>query len=173
MTRFARNLVLSVSGISVAAIGIASLGSFPTKLVWNGSASAAVGLYRVEKRDPELGDYALVKPNERLAQFIFGRGYLPPDVPLLKRIAALPGDEICRENERIFINKIVVAEALLTDSFGRKMPEWSGCFTLKSDEVFLLNAPEKSLDGRYFGATKRADIIGIAAPIWVRTDAEN
>lgn len=173
MTRGFRHIILCVSGISVAAIGIASLGSFPTKLVWNDSASAAVGLYRVEKRDPELGEYALVKPNERLAQFIWGRGYLPPDVPLLKRIAALPGDEICRDNERIFINKKAAAEALLTDSFGRRMPEWSGCLMLNSDEVFLLNASKRSLDGRYFGATKRADIIGIAVPIWVRTDAEN
>ena len=173
MTESRRRLVLGASAIAVAAIGIASFVSFTPILIWNASASAPIGLYRIEKRVPNLGEFVLVEPDERLAEFVAVRGYLPPEIPLLKRISALPSDEICRESVRVFINKIAVAEALLIDSFGRKMPEWSGCLTLKSDEVFLLNASKRSLDGRYFGATKRADIIGIAVPIWVRTDAEN
>ncbi|MGE0409859.1 MAG: S26 family signal peptidase, partial [Amphiplicatus sp.] len=45
---------------------------------------------------------------------------------------------------------------------------WSGCFTLRSDEIFLLNDPENSLDGRYFGATELNDVIGVARAVWVR-----
>lgn len=173
MIMVSRILVLGASAIAVAAIGVSSFVSFTPKLVWNGSASAAVGHYRIEQRDPNLGDYVLVKPDERLAEFIAERLYLPPEIPLLKRIAALPGDEICREHARIFINKIAAAEALVTDSMGRNMPQWSGCFTLRSGEVFLLNASKRSLDGRYFGATKRSEIIGVAIPVWTRTHKEH
>lgn len=172
MTRLNRLFALGVTSISVAVIGIASAVTFAPKYVWNASASALIGLYRIDSGAPAIGDLVLVKPGETLGQFITERGYLPPEIPLLKRVAALPGDEICRENEAVFINNKHVADALMTDSSGRKMPQWSGCFTLKSGEVFLLNVPEKSLDGRYFGATNAAQIIGIATPIWIRSDAQ-
>ena len=133
------------------------------------SASAPIGLYRIERNERlEVGDFVLVRPEEALAKLIAERGYLPENIPLLKRVAAVPGDEICRESGAVFINKTRVAEALSFDSLGRKMPAWSGCFTLQSDELFLLNDPDRSLDGRYFGATKSRDVIGVARPVWVR-----
>ncbi|HNR78330.1 MAG TPA: S26 family signal peptidase, partial [Parvularculaceae bacterium] len=79
-----------------------------------------------------------------------------------------PGDEICGESGAVFINNVSVADAQIFDSIGREMPAWSGCFTLQSDEIFLLNDPENSLDGRYFGATKTVYVIGVARPVWVR-----
>lgn len=172
MTGSRRKIILGAAAISVFAIATVSHVSLRPILVWNASASASIGLYRLDDRAPELGDLVLVKPGETLEQFITDRGYLPPDIPLLKHVAAVPGDEICRENEAVFINKEHVADALMTDSLGREMPSWRACFTLKSDEVFLLNPPQKSLDGRYFGATKAAQIIAIAMPIWIRSDAQ-
>ncbi len=161
--------IFAVSGAGVAAIAFASFGKITPFVVWNASASAPIGLYQIEQNtSPEIGDFVLVKPDESLENFITLRGYLPENIPLLKRVAALPGDEICRESEAIFINKFRVADALIFDSRGRKMPSWSGCFTLRSSEIFLLNDPEKSLDGRYFGATELDDVIGAARTVWVR-----
>lgn len=161
--------ILAVSGAGIAAISVAGFADFAPVLVWNASASAPIGLYRMEwDRSPEIGDFVLVDPDESLKKFIAGRGYLPKDIPLLKRVAALEGDEICREGEAIFINETRVADALNFDSRGRKMLSWSGCFTLKLGEVFLLNDPENSLDGRYFGATELEAVIGVAREVWVR-----
>ncbi|MFN3960636.1 MAG: S26 family signal peptidase [Parvularculaceae bacterium] len=161
--------IVAVSGAAIGALALASVVKFAPLLVWNASPSAPIGLYRIERHDRlEVGDFVLVRPDESLAKLIAERGYLPENIPLLKRVAALSDDEICRENTAIFINKIHVADAQNLDSFGRKMPAWSRCFTLGSNEIFLLNDAENSLDGRYFGATNAVDAIGVARPVWVR-----
>lgn len=157
--------------VAIAGLGLASVFEFAPEFVWNASASSPIGLYRIESRRPKIGDYVLVEPTDALKSFIIERGYLPPEIPLLKRVAAIAGDEICRENERVFVNGAHVADALLVDSLGRKMPDWDGCILLRGDEVFLLNDAARSLDGRYLGATNVSQIIGIARPVWVMADA--
>ena len=165
-----RILVLAVVAVSIAALGVASRVNFTPFIVWNASASAPIGLYRIESRAPRIGDFALVKPDAGLEDFIVARGYLPENIPLLKRVAALSGARICREDIATFIDGSPVAEALRVDSEGRAMPVWQGCFSLRDDEIFLLNSPANSLDGRYFGATKITQVIGVAIPVltWER-----
>lgn len=160
-----RILVLALVAVSIAALGVASSFDFMPALVWNASASAPIGLYIIETRAPKVGDFVLVKPDAGLEYFIVARGYLPKDTPLLKRVAALSGARICRHGAAIFIDGMVVAEALRLDSPGREMPFWQGCISLSDNEIFLLNTPANSLDGRYFGATKRTQIIGVAIPV--------
>ena len=167
-----RRFLFFLVAVPVAALGVVSRFDFAPVLVWNASASAAIGLYRIDDRAPEIGDLVLVQVGAQLEEFITEREYLPPEIPLLKRVAARSGAEICREDEAILIDKNHVADALLFDSRGRKLPVWSGCLILQSDEMFLLNAPQKSLDGRYFGATKLNDVIGVAVPVWVRSEAQ-
>ncbi len=167
MTRRRMKVVVACT-VMISALGVASAVEFAPRLVWNASGSAPIGLYLIEAGVPEIGDFALVELGPALEKFIAGRRYLPADIPLLKRVAALPGDEVCRKSEAIFINEIYVAEAQISDSSGRKLPHWSGCFTLRSSEFFLLNDHEKSLDGRYFGATKSEDVIGVAIPLWTK-----
>lgn len=162
-----RGILLLLIAVSVAALGVASRVNFTPFIVWNASASAALGLYRIETRAPRIGDFVLVRPDTSLEDFIVARGYLPENTPLLKRVAVLSGARICREDTAIFIDGSPVAEALRVDSEGRDMPVWQGCFSLSGDEVFLLNSSAKSLDGRYFGPTKRAQIIGVAMPVLI------
>ncbi|MEQ1930137.1 MAG: S26 family signal peptidase [Parvularculaceae bacterium] len=163
-----RLLPMTAGAVSIAVLGLAMDHEFTPRFVWNASASAPIGLYAIKVGTrPRIGDFVLVEPEPGLEGFITERGYLPPKIPLIKRVAALPGDEVCRQNQAILVAKIHVADALFMDSVGRKMPVWSGCFTLKSDEMFLLNPHEKSLDGRYFGATKSNDVVGVAVPIQV------
>lgn len=162
----ARLLPIVVGALSVAALSLATAHDFAPRLVWNASASAPIGLYRIDGGSlPQIGHLVLVKPDPALATFITERRYLPPKIPLIKRVAALPGAKICRQNQAVLIEELHVADALLVDSLGRAMPVWSGCFTLNSDEVFLLNRHEQSLDGRYFGATKMNNVTGVATPI--------
>lgn len=160
-----RILVLALVAVSIAVLGVASRFDFAPRLVLNASASAALGLYRIENRAPRVNDFVLVKPDAGLEEFIVARGYLPENTPLLKRVAALSGARICRHGAAIFINGTPVAEALRVDSQGRNMPVWQGCFSLSDGQIFLLNAPRNSLDGRYFGATKITQVIGVAIPV--------
>jgi type IV secretory pathway protease TraF len=99
------------------------------------------------------------------------RGYLPKGALLIKRVAALPGQNVCRTDLTISVDGSVVAKANARDHAGRDLPRWSGCFTLRPGDVFLLNWDHPaSLDGRYFGALPVDAIVGHAQPIW--TEAE-
>jgi conjugative transfer signal peptidase TraF len=158
----------------VAVCAIAS--TFATRpvplLVWNASASVPIGLYAVRPLGAlAITDLVVAWPPEPLADWLAARGYLPKGALLIKRVAALPGQKVCRANLTISVNGSVVAEANARDHAGRDLPRWSGCFTLRPGELFLLNWDHPaSLDGRYFGALPADAIVGRAQPIW--TEAE-
>lgn len=81
---------------------------------------------------------------------------------MIKQVAGVVGDEICRKGTLISINGRPAASALAQDSLDRSLPVWQGCHTLKDSEVFLLNPHPRSLDGRYFGMTETSDLDGVA-----------
>ncbi|MDA7946075.1 MAG: S26 family signal peptidase [Hyphomicrobiaceae bacterium] len=147
-------------------IGVSSWDFLPKKVIWNASQSVSVGLYFVQDRDPARGDLVLVRFPDWVALIASRRDYLFPDLPAVKKVAALSGDVVCRLEETITINGMPVATAQRRDGWGRKMPLWSGCRMLKAGEVFLLNDHPQSFDGRYFGVTGMSDVIGVARPIW-------
>ena len=159
-------LALSLAGVT--AIAAAAWTLMPARLVWNATASAPIGLYWVSPRVFHKNDLVLARLTSAMKNLIVQRGYLPPDVPVLKRVAASNGDEICRYGRAISINGTPIATALTTDSLGRAMPVWSGCRVLNDHEILLLNDHPRSLDGRYFGATDKAFVIGRAQLLWER-----
>ena len=140
------------------------------RLVWNATPSAPVGLYRVEPAvGLRRGDFVLAWPPDAARQLAAERDYLPGNVPLVKRVAALAGDTVCRAQERVRINGITVATALQADSGGRLLPQWRGCRTLRPNQVFLLMpSVADSFDGRYFGPIATSAIIGKLVPLWTR-----
>jgi conjugative transfer signal peptidase TraF len=142
----------------------------PTLLVWNASASAPIGLYRVDPlARPRVGDRVVVDPPTSVATLLATRGYLPRGVPLIKTVAALPPSRVCRHGFTVTVDGRALASARPTDRRGRELPVWSGCRTLASREVFLLTADvPDSLDGRYFGPSSTASLRGVASPFWVR-----
>jgi conjugative transfer signal peptidase TraF len=138
-------------------------------LAWNATASAPIGFYRVQPAGTlYIGELVLARPPAPLAVLFARRGYLPLGVPLLKHVAALAGDRVCRTGLRITIDGRFVALALARDHLGRPLPGWSGCRRLADGEVFLLNADVPvSLDGRYFGPLSITAIVGRATPLWI------
>jgi conjugative transfer signal peptidase TraF len=139
-------------------------------LVWNASASAPVGLYAVGAPVPlRTGDIVIARVPETWRMFAARRRYLPANVPLVKRVAAEPGDTICALGATITVNGRPVAERRAADGAGRPMPTWSGCTTLRKGALFLLMTDSAaSFDGRYFGPTEPRDIIGKATLLWRR-----
>ncbi|MBY0512153.1 MAG: conjugative transfer signal peptidase TraF [Rhodospirillaceae bacterium] len=136
------------------------------RLYWNPTPSVPVGLYWRTDSAYTRGDLVVARPPAAARDLAAARGILPKTMPLLKRVAATEGDEICASGTTISVNGKALAERLVTDSKGRAMPAWDGCHRL-GDEVFLL-LPEVpgSFDGRYFGAIPRASVIGKAIPLW-------
>lgn len=157
---------LSATAAGVFAV-VAGLTFEPeTRFIWNRTGSAPVGLYMLSDEPIARGLWVIVSAQSREAKWVSKRGYIGEDWPLIKRVAALPGDEICREGDTISINHLRIAEALETDSLGSQMPVWHGCSILGDDEVFLLNSHPRSIDGRYFGPTKIANIGGSLRLVW-------
>lgn len=142
----------------------------PTLLVWNASASAPIGLYRVDPVSPvRVGDRVVVDPSPGIADLLSARGYLPRGLPLIKTVAAVAPARVCRTDATLSINGRPVAQAKRADRRGRPLPAWSGCRTLAADEIFLLTADvADSLDGRYFGPTPKRAVRGVAHPVHVR-----
>jgi conjugative transfer signal peptidase TraF len=139
-------------------------------LIWNATASAPIGLYRVtHSRALSRGDLVLAVPAPQLAAFAAARGYLPRSVPLVKRIAAVAGDVVCARAVSIFINGRFAAARRAADGKGRPLPAWHGCKTLRANEVFLLMPDaHASFDGRYFGPTPASQVVGLLDPLWTR-----
>ena len=160
--------VLAVSMLGLGLIGLAAHAQPAPWLVWNASASAPIGLYRFLPGKPSSGDLVLVRTPESVRQLAAERGYLPHNVPLVKRVAALDGDTVCAADDVISVNGRVVAERLAHDRLGRRLPSWSGCLLLDGGEAFLLmEGVADSFDGRYFGPVPTASIIGRLAPLWI------
>jgi conjugative transfer signal peptidase TraF len=95
------------------------------------------------------------------------RRYLPPDVPVLKHIAAVAGEIVCTGSGNVVINNRVAARGLSMDRVGRSLPAWHGCRPLTEGEIFLLNDNVvASFDGRYFGPISSSAVIGRLLPLW-------
>ncbi|MEQ8451144.1 MAG: S26 family signal peptidase [Nitratireductor sp.] len=164
MTRFG---YLIVTCLSATAIGVSASVSVTPWLLWNASVSAPVGLYLIQSDERfEVPDLVAVAPPAPLAHMLDQRGYLPLGVPLLKRIVALPGQQVCRHGHVVTVDGNAMAEARDLDRAGRALPVWQGCQSIGDGEVFLLNWQHPdSLDGRYFGPLPQSAVIGRAIPL--------
>ncbi|WP_245442645.1 S26 family signal peptidase [Mesorhizobium hawassense] len=158
---------LAAASIGLVLIFITAVAKPAPILIWNASASAPVGLYGLGLGAARTGDFVLVRMPNMVGQLADQRGYLPRSVPLVKRVAALPGEHVCAFNDAIIIGGKIAARRLKTDSKGRPLSWWNECRPLASDEVFLIggDAPG-SFDSRYFGPVPAANIVGRLVPLW-------
>lgn len=162
-------LTLALTGLGMLTV-LAPLVQAPRpRFIWNASASAPIGLYRVSPQTPiRRGDRVIAWAPPFHRQLAATRDYLPLDVPLIKRVVAMSGDPVCARGQAIFVADRWVARRLSRDPTGRPMPAWSGCFILGERQLFLLGDGPQSFDGRYFGASAAHDLIGKATLLWAR-----
>jgi len=67
----------------------------------------------------------------------------------MKRIAALPGQTVCRIGRNVTVDTIAMGEGAGARSARRELPVWQGCLRLGVSEIFLMNWDVRdSLDGR-------------------------
>lgn len=166
MSRF--GYVMAAYVAAMATIITAFIHPLP-RLIWNASASVPIGLYRLyAPSPPKVGEIVAVLPPKTLGAFLAERHYLPRDVPMLKHVAAIAGQRVCRAGTAITVDGRHLGDARSRDRLGRVLPVWNGCRRLAPGDVFLMNwdVPD-SFDGRYFGPLPAATIIGRLSPLWI------
>ncbi|MBX9591306.1 MAG: S26 family signal peptidase [Hyphomonadaceae bacterium] len=163
--RSLRPLLFMLAGIAL--VTAACLPKHPL-LIWNASPSVPIGLYLSAPGFPRLGELALVQLTGPMAMSAHRRGYLRRGAYLLKPVAAVTGDRVCRFGTHVFVRGRRAALALAKDSIGRYMPAWHGCRTLGPGEVFVLAENPASFDSRYFGIVRTEHLAGYAMRLWSR-----
>jgi conjugative transfer signal peptidase TraF len=160
-------ILLTMLGTATVLLSMIAAKPVP-RYLWNASGSVPVGLYRLHPTGRlAVSELVAVQPPEPLATFLADRGYLPRSTPLLKRVVALPGQTVCRDQLAITVDKIEMGAARVHDSRSRPLPTWQGCHVIADGEVFLMNwQSADSFDGRYFGVLPTSAIIGKAVPLW-------
>lgn len=162
------SVILALAMVGLGCVGFPMVSRPPLLLVWNVSASAAIGLYWVGPTAPlRRGDLVLLRTPDAVRDLAAERGYLPRSVPLVKRVAALGGDTICALGNTLLINGTAVANRLECDRLGRALPRWEGCRRLGDGELLpLMAGVADSFDGRYFGPISTRAVIGRLVPLW-------
>lgn len=168
-----RRAIACSAAIGLAAIAWASFAKPLPHLVYNPSNSVPVGWYRVDPlpRQPnplQVDNIVLVHLPADVAAMAAQRGYLPPHVPLLKRVGAVAPQRVCITGQVLRIDGNTVATTLSVDRMGRPLHGWPQCRRLQAGEVFLLSVTNPwSFDSRYFGPVRTTDVIGMAQPLWL------
>lgn len=152
----------AVLGVVVVALGVAAAlaDRTPALALVNESPSLPRGLYL-----REIGAAPGRGATVALAQPPAARAYLgplgmPPEVLLIKRVAAVQGDLVCREGGgvRVAGRRVAVLEQ---DGRDRALPQWRGCRRLGGGELFVLGDTAGSFDSRYFGPVDVDDLDGV------------
>jgi conjugative transfer signal peptidase TraF len=162
------NCIVTIMLLGLVTLAVTAGADPPYRLVYNPSESAPRGWYAlVPTSHAASGELVLVHLPKSVARLADERGYLPMHVPILKRVGAQSGDEVCATRRGVFIAGTLVAQALKDDSRGRPLPRWNACRKLNAQELFLLSTYSPfSFDSRYFGPVKRVGVIGRAIPLW-------
>lgn len=161
-------MVVLVQSVFVAN---AALPEFKTKppVILNETPSMAKGAYvRVgEVDDLKSGDIIAMPMNSAARNYLVKKLGYPEDTMLIKRVAGLSGDLVCRQGSVVTINKRTLVAAS-SDRQGIPLTAWHGCRTLSINDVFMLGDHPSSYDSRYFGPVSRSELAGIyrAAVTW-------
>lgn len=172
MTRQRRlgvNLVIGVSLILILE-RVMSLGGFCVNI---SSRSLPYGLYQIsDALEPDYGDYALTCLEGEAAQMAFERMYIHRGrcpsglMPVMKRIAAKPGDQIDIKNGHVRINGEALSQypVRAVDSRGDDLRVlYQTPMIINPGYYYLLSDYHpRSWDSRYWGQVK---IYALARPV--------
>lgn len=154
-------------GAAALALLAASAWPWTPRLVFNASDSLPRGWYRVAPGCvPRVGRVVLVRLPASAAAWAAQRGYLPLGVPLLKPVAAVAGQHVCRVGDVLRVDGGPSVVVRPVDGRGRPLPSWRQCRVLRGGELLVLGtAHPASFDSRYVGPVDVSAVLGCASPL--------
>lgn len=94
------------------------------------------------------------------------RGYVMPNIPMLKEIGGVPSDIVFLYADTLHIAGISARMVLASeDSKSRVLTPYPTPLVLGTDQYWLVSDPERGYDSRYFGPIDRAAFTHVAIPI--------
>jgi type IV secretory pathway protease TraF len=152
----------AVLGVSVFFLTLGALiaARTPAVALVNESPSVPRGLYLRQPGAAPARGAMVALPQPALARRYLGALGMPGEVLLIKRVAAVGGDRVCRHGAVVRTPGRVVP-VLDRDRRGAVLPGWTGCRRLAADELFLLGDTPGSFDSRYFGPVRTRDLEGV------------
>ena len=171
MKRRGAIMLLSTSMVAIAGlITAAVVGGYRLNL----TPSEPLGLWRIEKlnRPVEAGDLVFIcsPPTAKFEEARL-RGYLRRGLcaggfaPLIKTVAALPGQRIETTDHVVINGRSLAASAVRkTDGEGRTITPYPGGI-VPPGHLFLHSSFASSYDSRYFGPLPYSGLLGLARPI--------
>lgn len=145
-------------------------------LRWVNTPSIPRGFYWLHHPRASVGDFVAFCLPAAVAQFGLERGYLQHGTcsngssPLVKEVAALPGDLVEVQPEHVEVNHVSFfrSSTLTTDTRRRILPHVApGQYHVQDGEVWLFSFyRSNSWDSRYYGPIPLVNIIGRLTPIF-------
>ena len=151
--------VLGLALTVLAGVGAVSRATDAWALV-NESPSLPRGLYARAPGGAVVRGAVVAVPQPEGARAYLRDLGMPSEVRLIKRVAAVEGDRVCRTGSMLHTPGRV-SPVLERDRRGRALAVWSGCRRLTSGEVFLLGDTHSSFDSRYFGPIDTGALTGV------------
>lgn len=149
--------------VSVGAV----MATAPRVLI-NTTPSEPPGLYVRSPMTPEPGRIVAFSAPAAAFPYADHRLSYLHRVPLLKSVAAGPGDVVCTVNGQLEIGGKIRAPIAQVDRQGIALPRWRACRPLSADELFVFSdRVPNSFDSRYFGPIHRSAVLGVYAPLVV------
>jgi conjugative transfer signal peptidase TraF len=134
-------------------------------ILYNPSDSIPKGFYVRGRSELAHGSIVTIRSIRAAPDYAAKRNFADAGDRFLKRIAAMKGDTVCSEGSVVSVNGKPIAERADLGAVGEPLPSWTGCVTLDAGQVFLLGDHPGSFDGRYWGISERADLIGPWRPL--------
>lgn len=159
---------LRLLAIGTTALGVLLAAGYAEPVaLWNRTPSLPAGLYvRAVLAPPAVGRIVAFPAPPAARDYARRRGGRGDATLFLKPLAAGPGDHVCVTGH-LAIDGRRVAPVLDAGPDGTPLPRWDGCRTLGPGEWFAY-APRlpNSLDSRYYGPVREADMVGVFRPVW-------
>jgi len=167
--RWILRAVVGVIG-AAAAMGVCALGDWlPLELGYclNITPSEPVGIYELVPGGVARGALVLLpQPHDSSASLL--RRYVPARLPLIKRVAALPGDIVRVTADGVYVNGVRWPHSvpLAHDAEGKTLrPYPFGAYRVAAGELWVMSNHPRGLDSRYFGPLPEASVVSRLKPL--------
>jgi conjugative transfer signal peptidase TraF len=144
------------------AIGWAPTLNRPPEMLVNTTPSEPLGVYLYAPQPVQKGRIVAFRAPPSALPYIDRALPSLRTRPLLKAVAAGPGDEVCTTSGVLVINGQRLAPIIDHDRAGRMLPHWLGCRRLAPNELFVFSSRvPNSFDSRYYGPVRMTDVLGV------------